>query len=290
MRRKQHNYNSSKKHILVQDMASDLLETDQEINYYIVKENIERNIYEVVGRYNSDLEQALQHLRLFGSTGENDQDRLESDTKRLSYIGRAIIPVANMKALHPFSLQERTPIRSHYRSDPISKALECCYWNTEDKLNHMMQVAEKEHQIIMSARKISSTTESQSNIVYDREAFYNFSKQFARSLEKQEDTNIDHAHAHQPKRRRSSLLNGLTAELQSKIQMEASDSSNSAGEKRSAEHCPNSTAKNETHSIKHTASSLGQEEEGKNTFSPSKVFIENMDEMGKIQDGKGNGC
>ncbi|GFH53598.1 predicted protein [Chaetoceros tenuissimus] len=270
-------------------MASDLMETDQEINYYIVKENIERNMYEVVGRYNSDLEQALQHLRLFGSTERNGRGRLERDTstpERLSYIGRAIIPVANMKALHPFSLQESTPIKSHFRSDPISKALECCYWSNEDKLNHMMQVAEKEHQIIMSARKISSTTESQSNIVYDREAFYNFSKQFARSLGQQEDNNADHEH--QPKRRRSSLLNGLTGELQNKVCLEASDSSSSAGGKISAEQFLNSRAKNEKHSTKHTTSSIVNQEEA-NTFSPSKVFIENMDEIGKNQDGKGNG-
>lgn len=271
-------------------MASDSMEeTEQEMNYYIVKENIERNIYEVVGRYNSDLEQALQHLRLFGSKGGNDKDRLESDTtsKRLSYIGRAIIPVANMKALHPFSLQ-RTPIKYHFRSDPINEALECCYWSNEDEMNHMMHIAEKEHQIIMSARKISSTTESQSNIVYDREAFYNFSKQFAKSLEQQEDSNTDYEH--QPKRRRSSLLNRLSGELQNKILLEEeANSSSSAGEKRSAEQCRTSRAKNEKHITKHTTSRNDNQEE-ENTLSPSKVFIENMDEIGKNLDGKGDGC
>jgi len=97
--------------------------------YYVVQDN------QVVGRYGNDLQGALRHLRLFGSSTMK------------SIPNRALIPILNNKSQHPHSILsvQHDGEEEDTKNDELKVDLLCCSWENDQVLEEMRMLAEKEH-------------------------------------------------------------------------------------------------------------------------------------------------
>ena len=125
-----------------------------EHSFYVVRDN------EIVGRYGTDLDEAIKHIKLFG--------------KSTSGPNRTIVPILNGKAVHPKNphvfqefQQQQQQQQGCCTNDTSTETLQIrdyCHWENDLILESMLSIAEREHQITMPFNQSHYTPSSFSSL------------------------------------------------------------------------------------------------------------------------------
>jgi len=144
-------------------------------SFYVVRDN------EIVGRYGTDLDEAIKHIKLFG--------------KSTSGPNRMIVPILNGKAVDPKNhLYQEQVQQQLVTAETLQTISDYCHWENDLVLENMLSIAEQEHQITMPFNQSHYTPSSFSSLFEEyrqetiREACHQYFERMGQELSK---ANVD---------------------------------------------------------------------------------------------------